>query len=78
VDHIGLPESGGALMQKPNVKGQGLAALFVLGCLLFNYPLLSLFDSRNFIWGIPAVYAYLFVAWALFIAVAASITEKTK
>jgi predicted permease len=65
-------------MQKPTLKGQRLAALFVLGCLLFNYPLLSLLDSRDFIWGIPALYAYLFVAWALFIAVAARITEKTK
>ena len=61
-------------MQKP--KAQGLVALFALGCLLFNYPLLSLFDSHEFIGGVPALYAYLFVAWAMFIAIAARITDK--
>ena len=47
--------------------GQRLVALFVLGWLLFNYPLLALFNDADTVSGIPLLYAYLFVAWALFI-----------
>jgi hypothetical protein len=52
-------------------KGPRLAALFALGCLLFNYPLLAVFDRQAMVWGVPLVYAYLFGAWALLIALAA-------
>ena len=31
-------------MREPEAKGQRLVALFILGCLLFNYPILSLFN----------------------------------
>ena len=40
-------------MSKPNVRGQRLAALFLLGNLLFNYPLLSLFNQPGLVLGIP-------------------------
>ncbi len=63
-------------MQKPDLKGQRLAALFLLGCLLFNYPLLSLFNNSGSIWGIPILYAYLFTTWALFISVAIIIIQR--
>src|SRR6266536_4576824 len=67
---------GGEPMQKPDLKGQRLAALFLLGCLLFNYPLLSLFNNSGSIWGIPILYAYLFTTWALFISVAIIIIQR--
>ena len=63
-------------MIRPSIKGQRLAALFLLGCLLFNYPLLSLFASPGHILGIPLLYAYVFLAWALFIGLMALIVEK--
>ena len=59
------------------MKGQRLIALFVLGCLLFNYPLLSLFNSSGTVLGIPVLYAYLFTAWALFVALAVIVVEKS-
>ena len=31
-------------MKRDEAKGQRLVALFILGCLLFNYPVLSLFN----------------------------------
>ncbi|MEN3363537.1 MAG: hypothetical protein V7606_811 [Burkholderiales bacterium] len=58
-------------MNKPNVKGQRLVALFVLGNLLFNYPLLALFNRPDTVLGIPLLYLYVFGAWALLIALMA-------
>ncbi len=56
--------------------GQRLAALLVLGWLLFNYPLLALFNDAASWCGIPLLVAYLFGAWALFIALLAWIVER--
>jgi hypothetical protein len=50
-------------------------ALFLLGWLLFNYPVLSLFANDTRIWGIPLVYVYLFIAWAALIGAMAMIIE---
>ena len=63
-------------MRKPNVKEQRLAAIFLLGCVLFNYPLLALFDYPALVGGIPVLYAYVFAAWALVIALLAAVVEK--
>jgi hypothetical protein len=56
--------------------GQRLAALFLLGCLLFNYPLLAIFNVRATVLGIPLLYAYLFCAWALLIALVAAVVSR--
>jgi hypothetical protein len=56
--------------------GQRLAALFLLGCLLFNYPLLAIFNVRAAVLGIPLLYAYLFCAWALLIALVAAVVAR--
>ena len=57
--------------------GQRLVGVFLLGCLLFNYPLLALFNVRLAPGGIPLLYAYLFIAWALLIALVALIMERS-
>ena len=62
-------------MQPHELKGQRLTALFVLGCLLFNYPLLSLFNVAADVLGVPVLYAYLFAAWALLVALMALVIE---
>ena len=64
-------------MAKPGRKGERLAGLFLLGCLLFNFPLLGLFNVRATVAGVPVVYAYLFGAWALLIALVAVIMERS-
>jgi hypothetical protein len=64
-------------MHKSSRKGQRLIGLFLLGCLFFNYPLLSLFNVRATLFGVPLLYAYLFAAWALLIALVALVMEKT-
>lgn len=63
-------------MIRSSVTGQRLAALFLLGCLLFNYPLLSLFTGHGEIFGIPLLYLYVFSAWALLIGLMAWVVEK--
>ncbi len=54
-----------------------LVALVLLGALLFNEPLLGLFDRLQLWFGIPLLYLYLFTAWGAFILLAALILEKT-
>lgn len=63
-------------MNKQNVKGQRLAALFLFGNLLFNYPLLALFNRSDTAAGIPILYLYVFGAWALLIVLLAFVVEK--
>jgi len=58
------------------VQAQRLVALFVLGCLLFSYPLLSLFNTGGVIFGIPVLYAYLFSVWAALIALMILVVER--
>ena len=57
---------------------QRLVALFVLGSLLFSYPLLSLFDVGGMLLGIPLLYVYLFGAWAALIALMALVVERSR
>lgn len=45
-----------------------LIALFFLGVVLLNYPLISLFNVPRLIGGIPLLYGYIFLVWALIIA----------
>lgn len=63
-------------MTKPNVKGQRLAALFALGNLLFNYPLLALFNQPDMVLGIPLLFLYVFAAWGLLIGLLALAVEQ--
>ena len=63
-------------MKRPGRYGQRLIALFLLGCLLFNYPLLFLFSIERHLFGIPLLYVYIFAAWALLIALTAATVER--
>lgn len=63
-------------MPHSDLKAQRLAALFLLGCLLFNYPLLQLFARDDSIAGIPLLYVYIFSAWAALITLIALVAES--
>ena len=60
------------------IQAQRLVALFVLGCLLFSFPLLSLFNVAGTVLGIPILYAYLFGVWIGFIALMMLIVERSR
>ena len=62
-------------MHRRILAGERLVGAFLCGCLLFNYPLLSLFDSGTILFGVPLLYAYVFVAWAGLITLMAWIIE---
>ena len=65
-------------MIRSGIKGQRFAAIFLLGCVAFNYPLLYLFNARGVLFGIPILYAYIFSAWAVLIVLLAVIAEKSR
>ena len=58
------------------LTAQRMIALFLLGCALFNYPVLSLFNHAGQVFGIPLLYAYLFGAWVLLIGLIAWAVER--
>ena len=54
-----------------------LVALFCAGALLFNFPLLALWDRDATVFGLPLFPAALFVLWAGLIAALAWLMEST-
>ncbi|OHC44486.1 MAG: hypothetical protein A3J25_10390 [Pseudomonadales bacterium RIFCSPLOWO2_02_FULL_63_210] len=64
-------------MANRTLRAQRLVAVFMLGCLLFSYPLLALFDSGGEVFGIPLLFAYLFGAWALLIVAMILVVERS-
>jgi hypothetical protein len=54
---------------------QRLVGLFVLALLLFNFPLLALWDREALLVGVPLFPAALFLLWALLIAALAWLME---
>jgi hypothetical protein len=65
-------------MRRAGATGQRLAAIFTMGCVLFNYPILSLFARDGEIAGVPLLYAYAFAAWALVIALMAVVLSRPR
>ena len=63
-------------MGETDRKGQRMIALCMLGCVLFNFPVLALFNVPGTLFGVPLLYAYLFLAWALLIALMAWVVER--
>jgi hypothetical protein len=56
-------------------RGHRFVALCMLGVVLFNYPMLALFNVSGAVLGVPVLYAYVFVAWAGLIALMAFAAE---
>jgi hypothetical protein len=50
----------------------------MLGVLLFNYPVLALFNVPGTLFGIPVLYAYIFIAWAALIGMMALIADPDR
>ncbi len=63
-------------MTRPGIHGQRLVAVFLFGCLLFNYPLLYLFNIDQRLFGVPLLYIYVFAAWGLLIALTAAVVGR--
>jgi hypothetical protein len=64
-------------MINESIKNKRLAGLFLLGCVVFNYPLLSLFNLKRMLYGLPLFYLYVFAAWSLMIILLIIITHRS-
>lgn len=57
---------------------QRLLALFALGVLLLNFPLLALWDHAHTVGGLPLFPLALFALWALLIGLLALVLETSE
>ncbi len=62
-------------MDSKNRKSMQLVGVFFLGCVLFNYPIMTLFNIDVFVMGLPLFYVCLFTGWAIIILLILLITE---
>ena len=58
-------------MNRRQLTGQRLLALFILGVPALNFPILALFSREGMIAGIPVLYVYIFLCWAMLIGLMA-------
>jgi hypothetical protein len=47
-----------------------------LALLLFNFPFLAVFDLDTLVFGVPVLWAYLFIVWGAVIALAAWVARS--
>jgi len=61
---------------KPGARTARLVVLAMLGCVLFNYPILALFNRPGTFFGVPVLYAWIFGAWTVLILLMARAVER--
>ena len=61
-----------------HLEAQRLVGLFVLGWLLFGYPLMGLWDSAEDVGGLPLFPLAIFGCWAALIAALAWLMERPR
>lgn len=66
---------GGAIVVR-SLSVQRLVALFFGGMVLFNFPLLALWDRDLTVFGLPLFPTALFVGWGVLIAALGWIVER--
>ena len=63
---------------RDSLHGARLVAVAALALLLFGFPFVALFDVNVRVLGVPLLWAYLFVAWAVVIALAAWVVRDAE
>ena len=63
-------------MSDPRGRSERFVALCMLGIVLFNYPILALFNVSGTLFGVPLLYAYIFIAWIALIGLMAWVSES--
>jgi hypothetical protein len=64
-------------MPRRHLVSHRLIAVFLLGCLLFNYPLLAVLDKFVSFGSLPAGFVWLMGTWLVLIALMALIVERS-
>lgn len=49
----------------------------MLGAVLFNFPVLALFNLTGALFGVPVLYAYIFIAWTVLIGLMAYVVDSS-
>jgi hypothetical protein len=70
-----MTDPNGARRPSARRRRERLVALVLVGFLVLNYPLLHLVDQDRSWFGVPLLYLYLFLAWALLILLVALVLE---
>lgn len=52
--------------------------IFIIGIVLINFPLISVFNKSDLILGVPLTYLYLFLIWTMMIVFTYIMTLKQK
>lgn len=63
-------------MTPKTIKRNRLIGLFILGVLLFNFPIISIFNVPYYVFTMPILFVYLFIVWVLFIILIMLITRN--
>jgi hypothetical protein len=63
-------------MVRPKRTSERLVALFLLGVLLLFPPLLGVFNQPVRSFGVPLLFLYLFVIWAVLILLTAAVVRS--
>ena len=58
------------------MKEQKLIFISILFLILFNFPILSIFNMGGNVNGIPTLYMYVFMVWILYIVVIFRVLRK--
>jgi hypothetical protein len=58
------------------MKDQKLFMLSLLALLLFNFPILSIFNIQENINGMPLLFLYIFLVWLLLIVLIFRVVQK--
>ena len=65
-------------MSPDSRKARRLVGVFLLGWVLLNYPILSLFNLPAAWGGVPLLYAYVFAAWSLIVGLLAVVSRPDR
>ncbi len=65
-------------MREKGIMAERLLGILILGLVLFSYPILTVFDLKILVGGVPLLYLYVFIAWFTIIVFIYSFATKKK
>ena len=61
-----------------SLRSARMVAVAALAVLLFGFPVMALFDVAVRVLGVPLLWAYLFIAWTVVIAIVAWVVRDAE
>jgi hypothetical protein len=55
-----------------------LIGIYILGCVLMSYPVMTIFNVEIMLFGIPLLYLYIFVSWLAIVLLLFLVSWKHK